>query len=165
MAKKAQYSKKLAEEVASLIKEDSYTIAEICQKVNISERSFYNWRDKHAEFADAIKEAQEEFEATILVECEKSLRKLITGYSVDETKTIYINTKDDTPKIKERTVTKKHFQPNLGAIIHFQTNKDPENWRNRQNVDITTKGKEFAPARVLTKQEAKDLLKDLDNEY
>lgn len=161
----AKYSKKLVNMVTELIRSDSYTIAEICEIVKISKDTYYRWLKEKSDFSDAIKEAQEDFDKDMLSECSKSLRKLITGYTVDESKTTYVNTKDGKPKIKESVVTKKHFQPNLGAIIHFQTNKAPEQWRNRQNVDITTKGKEFAPARVLTKEEAKDLLKSLENEY
>jgi hypothetical protein len=28
----------------------------------------------------------------------------------------------------------KHIPPNLGAIIHYQTNRDAELWKNRQNI-------------------------------
>lgn len=172
MAKKARYSKTLVDDVVSLIKEDSYTIAEICKKVGISERSFYNWRDQHAEFAEAIKKAEDEFRDRILVECEKSLVKLIKGYTVQEKKTVVVDSKDKDPitkkpipKIKEQTVTDKHIQPSLGAIIHYQTNNDPDRWRNRQSTELTGKdGKDLIPARVLTKEEASEFLKKLEDE-
>lgn len=161
----SKYSNKIVNKIIELISSDSYTIAEVCKIVGIAERTYYDWIEKNAEFAEAIKKAKEVLIHDTLVECDKSLKKLIKGYTVDETKTIYIDSKEGRPKIKEQTVTKKHYQPNLGAIIHFQTNHAPDIWKNRQNVDITTKGKEFTPARVLTKEEAKDLLKSLDNEY
>lgn len=172
MAKKARYSKALVDDVVSLIKEDSYTIAEICRKVGISERSFYNWRDQHAEFADAIKKAEDEFRDTILVECEKSLVKLIKGYTVQEKKTVMVDSKEKDPstkkaipKIKEQTVTDKHIQPSLGAIIHYQTNNDPDRWRNRQSTEVTGKdGKDLIPARILTKEEAQEFIKSLEDE-
>jgi len=169
----AKYSKALVARITELIRSDSYTIAEICQEVKISKDTYYRWLKENSDFSDAIKEAQEDFDKDILSECNKSLRKLITGYTVDETKTVYVEKveKDKNgepiskPKIKEQTVTKKHFQPSLGAIIHFQTNHDPETWQNKQNVDITTKGKELAPARILTKKEAQELFKDMSDEY
>jgi hypothetical protein len=34
---------------------------------------------------------------------------------------------------------KKKVAPNLGAIIHYQTNKDPENWKNKQSTELTGK--------------------------
>lgn len=87
-ARQARYNKKIVDDICSLIKEDSYTIAEICKKVNISERTYYNWQAQNAEFAGLIKKAEEDFNALIVVEAKKSLVKLIKGYSVQEKKTV-----------------------------------------------------------------------------
>lgn len=42
-------------------------------------------------------------------------------------------------KVKEHVVTDKHYPPSLGAIIHFQTNRDPDNWKNRQENKVSGK--------------------------
>ena len=168
----AKYSKKLVEEICFLIKEDSYTIAEICKKVGISKSVYYKWLEDKVDFLDAIKKAESEFKEDMLVECKRSLRKLITGYSVQEKKTITVDSgkKDDKgkpiPKIKEQTIVDKHIQPSLGAIIHFQTNQDPENWKNKHSTEVTGKdGKDLIPpARILTKEEAAEYLKKLEDE-
>lgn len=166
----AKYSKKLVERITELIRSDSYTIAEICQIVGLSKDTYYRWLKEKSDFSDTIKRAEEEFTQDVLVECKKSLRKLITGYTVDEVKTIYQNSKDDKPKIKEKTIIKKHFQPSLGAIIHFQTNNDPENWRNKQNVEVTGKnGKDLVPEpiviEIIDSRDKVDNGKDTDNTY
>ena len=142
----AKYSKKIAQKIFSLIEKDSYTIAEICAKVGISERCYYYWISEFAEFADGVARARDTFTETKLVECERSLDRLINGYDYEEVKTVMIDSGKPgpdgktTPKIKERTVTKKHIIPSLPAIIHFQTNRDPENWKNRQTNELTGKG-------------------------
>lgn len=142
----ARYSKEIVQKITELISSDSYTIAEICQIVGISERTYYDWKSKNADFADAIKKAQEVFDEKCTVEAKKSLMKLVSGYTVDETKTIYVDSKEGRPKIKEQTITKKHYQPSLGAAIFVLTNKDPENWKNRQNNEVTGKdGKDLIP--------------------
>lgn len=140
----AKYSKKVIEKITSLIKEDSYTIAEICLKVGISERSFYNWQKNSAEFADAIKRAEEEFNSLLVVEAKKSLMKLVKGYTVQEKKTVTADTgkKDEHTgkpivKVKEHSVIEKHYQPNPTAIIFTLTNRDPDNWKNRQENNFT----------------------------
>lgn len=154
-----KYTNKMLNRIVGLIESDSYTIAEICQKVGISERSFYNYQKEFAEFADAIKKAKDKFDELCIVEAKKSLVKLVAGYTVDETKTIYVDGKEGRPKIKEQTVTKKHYQPSLGAAIFVLTNKDPENWKNRQNNEITGKdGKDLIPEVDLSKI-GKDQLK------
>ncbi len=139
----ARYSKKIVEDICKLVKSDSYTIAEICKMVGISERTYYDWQSKNAEFADAIKKAQYRFNEDMLAECKKSLVKLIRGYTVQEKKTVTADTgkKDENDKpivrVKEHSVVEKHFAPSLGAIIHFQTNRDPDNWKNRQDSNVS----------------------------
>ena len=153
----AKYSKKIAQKIFSLIEKDSYTIAEICASVGISEPCYYHWQRENKEFKAGVARARDTFTATKLVQCEKSLDRLINGYDYEEVKTVMIDSGKPgpdgktTPKIKERTVTKKHIVPSLPAIIHFQTNRDPENWKNRQTNELTGKG-------------GKDLFEGLSNE-
>lgn len=138
----AKYSKKITDKICALIKKDSYTIAEICIKVGISERSYYDWHNKYAEFADAIKKAEDEFYSFMIVEARKSLVKKIQGYTVQEKKTVTVDsgkkneeTGKPVVKVKEHTVVEKHIQPDTAAIIFTLSNRDPENWKNRQIVD------------------------------
>ena len=142
----AKYSKIRVAQICSLIRKDSYTIAEICSISGIDEATYYRWLKDKSEFCEAVTRAREDFNEARLVECEKSLVKLINGYDYEEVKTVMIDSGKPgpdgktTPKIKERTVTKKHIIPSLPAIIHFQTNRDPENWKNRQTNELTGKG-------------------------
>lgn len=138
----AKYNKKIVEHICDLISVDSYTIAEICKTVGISERTYYEWQSKNAEFADAIKKAQDKFDELIVVEAKKSLVKMIRGYTVQEKRTVTADTgkKDDNGKaivrVKEHSVTDKHYQPVPAAVIFALTNRDPDNWKNRQDTNI-----------------------------
>lgn len=68
---------------------------------------------------------------------------MVQGYSVDETRTVTADTgkKDDNGKaivrVKEHVVTKKHYQPNPTLIIFTLTNRDPDNWKNRQENKLS----------------------------
>lgn len=146
-----KYSEKIAKKIFSLIEKDSYTIAEICANVGISEPCYYRWQSQFIEFRAGITRARETFVEKSLVECERSMVRLINGYDYEEVKTVMIDNGSGNPKIKERTIIKKHIIPSLPAIIHFQTNKDPENWKNRQTNELTGKG-------------GKDLFEGLSNE-
>lgn len=142
----AKYSKTIVKKIVGLIKSDRYTITEICKHVRISESTYYDWQKTKLEFSEAIKIANESFISDTLIECERSLVKLIKGYDYDEVRTITVDSgkrdvnNNPMPKIKEQTKTKKHVSPNLGALIHFQTNRDQENWKNRQTNEVTGKG-------------------------
>lgn len=165
-----KYTKKMVSKICEYIKADSYTIAEICRLVGITEETFYSWKREKAEFSDAIEKAKSKFIADGLVECEKSLMKLIRGYEYDEKKTVFVESKDkdgkSTPKIKEQTTVKKHVAPSLGAIIHFQTNNDPDNWKNRQSTEVSGKdGKDLFPdikVEIIDKREEVENTDDKD---
>jgi hypothetical protein len=139
----ARYNKEIVKQICSLIEKDSYTVAEICRNVGISEAIFYRWKAEKIEFVEDIKKAQDKFKEEMLVECNRSLVKLIKGYTVQEKRTVTADTgkKDDNGKpivkVKEHVVTDKHYPPSLGAIIHFQTNRDPDNWKNRQENKVS----------------------------
>jgi len=143
----AKYSKDLVNRIVGLIESDSYTVAEICAIVGISKDTFHTWINTKPDFSDSIKRAKSVFDENLVAEARKSLMKKIKGYTVDETKTIYVDSKDkagtSTPKIKEKTITKKHYQPDTTAIIFALTNKAPDEYKNRQNSEVT--GKNGAP--------------------
>lgn len=139
----AKYSKKIVDRICELISTDSYTIAEICEKVGIAKDTYYNWLKTKSDFSDAIKKAQDNFNELIVVEAKKSLVKMIRGYTIQEKKTVTADTgrKDENDKpivrIKEHSVTDKHYQPVPAAVIFALTNRDPDNWKNRQENKVT----------------------------
>jgi hypothetical protein len=161
----AKYTPKRVKHICSLISEDSYTIAEICSLSGIAESTYYEWIEKRPEFLEAVTRARAQFDELIVREAKNSLRKLVNGYDVEEKKTVYQNDKDGKPKIKEQTVTKKHYQPNPGSVEFVLTNKKSDEYRNRQSTELTGKdGKDLIPDRPMTLKEAKEFLKELSAE-
>lgn len=167
----AKYNKEIVKQICELISTDSYTIAEICEKVGIVKDTYYQWLNNKADFSDAIKKAQNNFKDLIASEAKKSLVKMIKGYTIQEKKITTVDTgkKDDNGKpiikVKEHTVTDKHYQPVPAAVIFALTNVDSENWKNRQNSELTgVGGKDLIPARILTPKEAAEYLNKLEDE-
>lgn len=166
-----KYSKKIVKRVIELMKSDTYTIAEICAIVGIAPRTFYDWQNEYEEFAQAVQEAKDERMQFFVSEAKKSLLKKIQGYTVQEKHTTMVDSKEKDangkpkPKIKEQKIVDKHFQPDTAAIIFTLTNGDPESWKNKQSTELTGKdGKDLVPARILTKEEAAEYLKELEDE-
>lgn len=145
----AKYNTKIVETICSLIRADSYTIAEVCRLSGISESTFHEWKASKPEFSECIKKAEAARMEFFVAEAKKSLLKKIQGYTVDESKTVYVDAKtgekDDKgrektkPKVKEQTIIKKHIQPDTAAIIFTLTNGDPDNFKNRQSAEVTGK--------------------------
>jgi len=149
----AKFNNEIVERITDLIKSDTYTIAEICKMANIDEATYYRWKSEKKEFCESIKKAEEDRRQFFVIEAKKSLIKKIQGYTVQEKKTVTVESgkKDEAgkpiPKIKEQTIIDKYFQPDTAAIIFTLCNTDPENWRNRQFNEVTGKikvGKELA---------------------
>lgn len=151
-----RYNKRIVKRICDLISKDTYTIAEICANVNISERCYYDWQSKHAEFAESIARAREKFDEIIVQEAKNSLRKKINGYTVQEKKVVMVEGKPDAsgktkPKIKEQVIIDKHYQPDTEAIKVVLFNKASDEYKNRQNTELTGK-------------DGKDLFKSLTDE-
>lgn len=139
----AKYSKKLVDHICELLSTDSYTIAEVCSLSGISESTYHEWKDKKPEFSESIKKAKKYFNEFIIVEAKRSLVKKIRGYTVQEVKTVNVVSKqmDEMGKPiiieKEKIITDKYFQPDTAAIIFTLCNRDPDNWKNRVDNNIT----------------------------
>lgn len=135
----AKYNKKTIDAILELIKSDTYTIAEVCRQVEITQKTYHQWMNDHPEFAEAVNAAKEEMMQMFVIEAKKSLLKKIRGYEVTETSVTTIPGKDGKPKIKEQKTNKKYFQPDTAAIIFTLTNGDPEHWKNKQTTEMTGK--------------------------
>ena len=113
---------------------DAYTAAGVGRTV------FYEWITENAEFAEAIKKAEQEYNewynSTIVQDAKRSLRELVLGFDYEEIKTESSTGKDGKTVVTKTTKTTKHVAPNPTAIIFALTNRDPDNWKNRQTTDI-----------------------------
>ena len=163
-AKQSKYSKKIVNRICVLIAKDSYTIAELCAMVGISERCYYDWQANNAEFAESIARAKDQFDETLVREAKNSLRKLVNGYEVEEKKTVYVDSKEGKPKIKEQVVIKKHIQPNPNSVEYVLNNKASHEYKNRQSTEITGKdGKDLIPAIQIEVIDKREQVESSDN--
>lgn len=140
----AKYSKKIVNKICSLIKKDSYTIAEICSLSGISESTYHEWKASKSEFSESIKKASGDFDEMLVAEAKKSLVKKVKGYTVQEKRTVTVdsgkkNEESGKPivKVKEHTLIEKHIQPDTAMIIFTLVNRDPDNWKNKMDNNVT----------------------------
>lgn len=134
-----KYSKEICDRIIVLAESDEYTQKELSQIVGIDEDTFINWKKTHSDFSDAYENAKQRLREKRLVQCSRSLSKLINGFESEEERTEYIKGDNGKPVIRAQYVVKKHVAPSLGAIIHYQSNMDPEHWKNKQRFELTGK--------------------------
>jgi len=131
----AKYSKKMVEAICDELATGNHTIADTCVKVGISETQFYHWKKTKAEFAEALKEVEQKRLEAFANMARSGLAKLLDIHEYEEVTTEYENDKQGKPIIKSQKRTKKKIMPNPTAVIFTLTNRDPENWKNRQSID------------------------------
>ena len=149
----SKYSKRIVAKIVALAESDEYSQNEICKKVGIDPDTFIAWKKKYPEFSDAYENACDRLVEKRLVECKRSLAKLINGFTAQESVTEYVSDDKGKPIIRIQRVVDKVIAPNLGAIIHYQRNKYPENWQNKQRLEHTGKDGEELQLRPLTDEE------------
>lgn len=102
---------------------------QIAENIGINRKTLYEWCNKYSNFRDALKKTKE----ITVYEVEDAMFKAAKGYYVTETKTI--TNKDG--KVIRIENHKKWIAPSTTAQIFFLKNKDPENWRERNDISIT----------------------------
>lgn len=139
----AKYSKALVKEICDLLATGEFTIADTCKKLGIVKDTFYRWIKEKSDFSDAIKAAEEKRRSSFAEMAKSGLAKLLDVHEYEEVTTEYENDKEGRPVIKKQKRVKKKVMPSAPAVIFALTNLDSDNFKNRQQTDLTNKGEKF----------------------
>lgn len=111
------------------------TDQELALAFNTTEQTINNWKKK-PEFFESLKKGKEAADAEIA----DSLYQRAKGYEHED---LYI-TQYQGNIVKEKII--KHYPPDSTAIIFWLKNRQPDKWRDRQ--DLTTGGEKIQPIDV-----------------
>lgn len=110
-------------------------IPDACGECGVSVTQFYTWRRSFASFEEEVQESIIEAKRRIVRKLEGALYKKALGYEVEdreETTKTYPNGGVES-SVKN---TKRHIQPDTGALIFALCNLAPEEWQKRQKMEI-----------------------------
>ena len=118
---------------------DGYTDKEIAEKLDISQDSFYVYKNKYTEFSDTLKETKEIAD----IKVENSLNRNANGYDYEE-QTVVMKKEviyKDGKRVKEITYPEvitltKHNEAETKAQQFWLQNRKPEKWRNQSQVEL-----------------------------
>lgn len=129
--RKGKYREWLTEDGLTLLRgvaRDGYTDDQIAKYIGISRATFYEWKNRFPDFADAVKEGKDVWDR----KAEEALGMSATGYYRDED--VIIKEKDGGETIKR---VRKWYPPNATSLIFLLKNRKPGDWRDRKNQKIT----------------------------
>lgn len=137
---KSKFEEKSAE-VLNLLAQ-GYNIGETCQKVGIDRVTMFRWQEENATFATEVTRARKEGEQRAIEDVERALLDVAKGFEYEEVRTEYESklnpeTGKYEPTIKKQVRIKKRVVPTVEAQKFYLTNKVPENWKNRQDTQIS----------------------------
>lgn len=135
MSRKTKYTKKLSEKICEIFASGNHTISDVCKMVGIAESTFYDWKSSNTEFSEALKRVEEKRLEAFASMAKSGLAKLLDIHEYEEVTTEYENDKEGRPIIKSQKRVKKKIMPNPTAVIFTLTNRDPDNWKNKQSID------------------------------
>lgn len=124
--RKTLYKKEYADQAYKLCQLGA-TDVQLADFFGVTEKTLNNWKHAHPEFLQSLKESKAELDARV----ERSLFERATGYNHPEDK---IFNHAGEPLI---VPTIKHHAPDVAAQIFWLKNRQPERWRDKQEVHNT----------------------------
>lgn len=128
MARPTSFKPEFAEQARKLASLGA-TDREAAEFFKVAESTLYLWKHTQPEFSEALKVGKEMADARV----EQSLYRKAVGYSFDAVKMhAYEGVVSITPYVE-------HVPPSDTAAIFWLKNRKPDQWRDKQDVDLTVK--------------------------
>lgn len=108
--------------------EKGFTNREIALKLGVDERTLYNWHKKYPNLFQTLKDEKNIADSKV----EASLYERARGYSVKEVKLF----QDKNGEIVEHEII-KHYPPDPTSMIFWLKNRQPNKWRDKQEIEQT----------------------------
>lgn len=104
--------------------------------VGVTEQTINNWKKKDSDFFESLKEVKTIADSRVV----RALFERATGYSHPEEKIFNDN---GTPMV---VPTVKHYAPDTTAAIFWLKNRQPVDWRDKQDLEVS--GKDGGPIEI-----------------
>lgn len=130
MARPTKYKPEYVEQARKLCAK-GFTDIDLAEFFEVNESTINEWKKKQPAFSKSLKDGKVEHDNNSVV---KSLLQRATGYSHEEDR-ILANPKDPQKPIIVKTT--KHYPPDATSMIFWLKNRQPEDWRERQDIMVS----------------------------
>jgi hypothetical protein len=121
-----------------------HTDFEIAQFFDVTDRCFYKWKAQYPELVQALNIGKEEADKRV----KRSLYARANGYNYDAVK-IFMPANREKPVYAPYV---EHVPPDVTACIFWLKNRDPQHWRDSQQVEHVL-GKYIISDRPMTEEQ------------
>ena len=119
--------------MAQLCIEDSgFSMYKLAKLFNVDRATVYRWLEAEKEFRDGVDQGRNTWEG---LKIHDSLVKKAVGFTYTER----TQELDLTGKMRLTKKVRKYYPPDVAAIKHWQVNRDPERWKDKQDIDLKVK--------------------------
>ena len=125
---------KVNPDAVKLMCERGFTDDEIRQCLHVSDRTWDRWKKKNTEFYNEVRDWKIRADRNV----EKSLYERAKGYTCPETKPQWVQ--DDNGGRWEYADLEKHYPPDPTSMIFWLKNRQPEKWRDKQEINNSHSG-------------------------
>ncbi|MGQ1928165.1 terminase [Ornithobacterium rhinotracheale] len=115
------------------------TDKQMAELFEISESTLNEWKLRHPKFSESLKKGKEEADANVV----SSLYKRALGHKEKVKKAFKVKAYDDYGQLVDRievVEVEEYFFPEVAAQIFWLKNRQPQKWRDKQNVELEQKG-------------------------
>ena len=113
------------EQVQQLVAK-GFTDLEMANFFDVAESTWYLWKNEHPEFSEALKDWKDTADEQVI----RSLFERAIGYEHTDTKFA-----SHEGKISDTKEYKKHYPPETAAAKFWLMNRQPDKWRDKQEVE------------------------------
>lgn len=107
---------------------------QIAHNMGIGVSTLYEWKKKHPELAESLKESKE----VVDIQVENSLLKRALGYEYEEiTQEPVIDKDTKEVSMKVTKIVTKQVIPDSTSIIFWLKNRKPDEWRDKKDVELS----------------------------
>jgi ACT domain-containing protein len=134
-----KYSKDLVERICTLFATGEHSVADVCKQVGLAESTFYKWKEEKSEFSESLKKAEDLRLSAFKRMARSGLAKMLDVYDYDEMSRSYSVDKKGNRRIRFEKATRRKVMPNATAVIFALKNLDPENFKEKQEIESHNK--------------------------
>lgn len=127
------------ENQALILAEKGFTDADMAEVFGVTEQTLNNWKKKFPQFFESLKKGKKIADQKVV----QSLYQRALGYSHPD---VHISSYEG-----DITVTNiiKHYPPDTAACFIWLKNRDPENWKDKHEHELTGKDGKPIPVQIV----------------